>query len=55
MAEVWAAGGSNGGMFLYELAADPRTASRLAGIVPLCGLPHNGLNRPPHPTPFWHN
>mmetsp|Transcript_20553 Transcript_20553/g.34582 ORF Transcript_20553/g.34582 Transcript_20553/m.34582 type:complete len:397 (+) Transcript_20553:13-1203(+) len=41
---VWATGCSNGGIFLYELAKDPRMSGRLAGIVPLVGVPHNGFN-----------
>lgn len=39
---VFAAGGSNGGMFTWELAADPRTASSLRAIGSIIGLPHRG-------------
>jgi len=42
---VWATGGSNGGVFSHELAYDPRSRDKFAGIVPVVGLPHNGYNR----------
>lgn len=45
--QVWAIGCSNGGMFTYELAHDPRSAPRIAGIVPVAGLPHWGYSRGP--------
>jgi len=45
--QVWAVGCSNGGMFTFELASDERSASRLAGIVPIVGLPHNGYSKGP--------
>jgi len=41
---IWATGCSNGGMFMFELANNPRTAHYLAGIAPMVGLPHNGFN-----------
>lgn len=41
---VWAMGCSNGGMFTFELAHDQRSAPRLAGVLPVVGLPHNGFN-----------
>jgi hypothetical protein len=41
---IWATGCSNGGMFLYELAHDERSASLLAGVAPMVGLPHYGFN-----------
>jgi len=44
MSRVYAAGCSNGGMFLYELASDSRTANLFAGYAPMIGLPHNGFN-----------
>jgi len=44
---VWAVGSSNGGMFTFELASDHRSAPRLAGIVPMIGLPHNGYSTGP--------
>mmetsp|Transcript_24876 Transcript_24876/g.43497 ORF Transcript_24876/g.43497 Transcript_24876/m.43497 type:complete len:429 (+) Transcript_24876:171-1457(+) len=54
---AWAAGCSNGGMFTFELAADPRAAGRLAGTAPLVGLPHPGLWGGPaaalHLAGFW--
>lgn len=46
-AQIWAMGCSNGAMFMFELAADPRIASRLAGVFPVVGQPHNGFNVPP--------
>ncbi len=44
---IWASGCSNGGIFLYELARDARSAGRLAGIAPIVGSPHNGFNLGP--------
>jgi len=41
---IWAIGCSNGGMFTFELASDQRSASRLAGIIPIVGLPHYGFS-----------
>ena len=49
---IWASGCSNGGIFLYELARDSRMSDRLAGIVPLVGVPHNGFNF--GPSHFMH-
>jgi len=42
--QVWAVGQSNGGMFTYELASDKRSAPKIAGIVPIVGLPHYGFS-----------
>jgi len=42
---IFATGDSNGGIFLYELASDPRTAGVFSAIAPVCGLPSNGFNR----------
>lgn len=42
---IYGTGDSNGGVFLYELASDPRTASVFSAIAPVCGLPSNGFNR----------
>jgi hypothetical protein len=39
-------------IFTYELASDPRTARRLAGIIPIIGSPHRGFNRPPLDLPM---
>lgn len=54
---IWAGGFSNGAMFNYELAHDPRTSKVLAGIVPSAGLPHYGFNFGPNETMsmfgFW--
>ena len=48
---VAAAGGSNGGMFTWSLAQDPRSAPRLHAIAPLIGLPHRGyLGGPATPS-----
>ena len=51
---VHATGVSNGGVFLYELAADPRSAARFASYAPVVGAPHAGFNRPPlYRAPFF--
>lgn len=39
---VFATGGSNGGMFAWELGQNPATAGSLRAIAPLIGLPHQG-------------
>lgn len=39
---VYAMGGSNGGMFSWELGQNPAIATRIAAIAPLIGLPHRG-------------
>jgi poly(3-hydroxybutyrate) depolymerase len=44
---VFATGGSNGGMFTWELGQDPRTASSFRALAPLIGLPHRGYLAPP--------
>lgn len=44
---IYATGGSNGGMFTWELGMDRRTAPRLRAIAPIIGLPHAGDLRPP--------
>ncbi len=44
---VFAAGGSNGGMFTWELGANPETAPLFRAIAPIIGLPHRGDLRPP--------
>ena len=50
---VYAVGHSNGATFLYELAADARSAPKFAAFVAIAGLPHVGFNRPPlRPTSF---
>jgi len=41
---IYATGGSNGGMFTWELAQDPRSAPRLRAVAPLIGLPHRGYH-----------
>lgn len=42
MDRVFATGGSNGGMFTWDLGQNPETASMLRAIAPLIGLPHRG-------------
>jgi poly(3-hydroxybutyrate) depolymerase len=44
---VYATGGSNGGMFVWELARSPAIAPQLRAIAPIIGLPHRGDLRPP--------
>jgi len=39
---VFASGGSNGGMFTWELGQNPRSAPTFRAIAPLIGLPHRG-------------
>lgn len=43
MDRVFMAGGSNGGMFTWDMGQTPAIASRLRAIAPLIGLPHNGF------------
>jgi polyhydroxybutyrate depolymerase len=40
---VFATGGSNGGMFAWELAQNPASAAHFRAIAPLIGLPHRGF------------
>lgn len=42
---IWVSGCSNGGMFVYELAKDARTAERFAGYLPQVGSPHPGFQQ----------
>ena len=44
---VFAVGGSNGGMFTWELAANPASAHLFHAIAPIIGLPHRGDLRLP--------
>lgn len=44
---VYAVGGSNGGMFTWELAQNPKSAPLLRAIAPVIGLPHRGYLNPP--------
>ena len=46
-ARVYATGGSNGGMFTWNLGQDARSAPRLRAIAPIIGLPHRGYVDPP--------
>jgi poly(3-hydroxybutyrate) depolymerase len=41
-ARVYAAGGSNGGMFTWELAQNAASAPLFRAVAPLIGLPHRG-------------
>lgn len=44
---VFAVGGSNGGMFAWELGQNALSASTFRAIAPLIGLPHRGYLDPP--------
>lgn len=44
---VYAGGGSNGGMFTWHLGQDPRVANKLRAIAPIIGLPHRGYSLAP--------
>ncbi|MFM7203021.1 MAG: alpha/beta hydrolase family esterase [Myxococcota bacterium] len=44
---IFATGGSNGGMFTWELGQNPASASTFRAIAPLIGLPHRGFLNPP--------
>jgi len=44
---VFAVGGSNGGMFSWELGQNEASASTFRAIAPLIGLPHRGYLNPP--------
>jgi poly(3-hydroxybutyrate) depolymerase len=46
-ARVFAAGGSNGGMFAWELGQNPTSAPVFRAIASLIGLPHRGYLSPP--------
>ncbi len=46
-ARVFATGGSNGGMFSWDLGQDARSAPHLRAIAPIIGLPHRGYADPP--------
>ncbi|MDE0787029.1 MAG: hypothetical protein OSB13_10630 [Porticoccaceae bacterium] len=39
---IFAVGGSNGGMFVWDLGRDERTADSFKAIAPIIGLPHRG-------------
>jgi polyhydroxybutyrate depolymerase len=41
-AHVYASGGSNGGMFTWELGQNPLSAPTFHAIAPIIGLPHRG-------------
>jgi polyhydroxybutyrate depolymerase len=46
-ARVFATGGSNGGMFTWELGQNAASAPVFRAIAPLIGLPHRGYLDPP--------
>lgn len=46
-ARIFAAGGSNGGMFTWELGQNVASAATFRAIAPLIGLPHRGFADPP--------
>jgi poly(3-hydroxybutyrate) depolymerase len=49
-ARVFASGGSNGGMFAWELGQNARSAPIFRAIAPIIGLPHSGyLDSPARP------
>jgi len=39
---IYASGGSNGGMFTWELGQNPASAQSFRAIAPIIGLPHRG-------------
>ena len=47
---IFATGGSNGGMFVWELGQDDRTAQTFRAIAPIIGLPHRGYLKKPKST-----
>jgi polyhydroxybutyrate depolymerase len=46
-ARVYAVGGSNGGMFTWEIGQNEASAGAFRAIAPLIGLPHRGYLSPP--------
>ncbi len=44
---VYAVGGSNGGMFTWELGQNEASAGTFRAIAPIIGLPHRGYLAPP--------
>lgn len=46
-ARVYAVGGSNGGMFTWDLGREPTAAETFRAIAPIIGLPHRGYLEPP--------
>ena len=48
---IFATGGSNGGMFVWELGQNERTANIFRALAPIIGLPHRGyLDEPKKPN-----
>ena len=44
---VFAVGGSNGGMLVWDLAANPKSAPHFRAFASLIGLPHRGYSQAP--------
>ena len=44
---VYAVGGSNGGMYVWDLGRDARTAQVFTAVAAIIGLPHRGFLDPP--------
>ncbi len=44
---VYAVGGSNGGMFVWDLGRDAQSAEVFTAVAPILGLPHRGYLDPP--------
>ena len=44
---VYAVGGSNGGMFVWDLGRDELSAEVFTAVAPILGLPHRGYLDPP--------
>ena len=44
---VYAVGGSNGGMYVWDLGRDSRTAEIFTAVAAIIGLPHRGFLDPP--------
>jgi len=49
-ARVYAVGGSNGGMFAWDLGRNEGSAGIFRAIAPIIGLPHRGFLEPPTRT-----
>jgi len=49
---IYVGGESNGGIMVYELIQDPRTASRIAAAVPVISAPHRGFLTGPADGPM---
>ena len=45
--QIFAVGGSNGGMFVWDLAQNEKTANHFGAFASLIGLPHRGYHQAP--------